>query len=391
MVVDLELDVHGRGGVLRFEYAAEPRDEIKELRRELSWLAPPYRRWRFRRDDHSPRLRRAPPWVWLITPAARSAIVAGPDADLADDRDRSQRLDRRVLVGRALFGDSGYIVSFLSFGVAMALVAAYRRFVQKRPVFGAGAYAFPERGVGVEQQRERLQKLGIDPNALSPDPRKLERSRLEAALQELHRAGLLDDEELAAKRAALDERSTKLGDACVSAWLGAACRIIDEIGCIIVGLIVGALGRLFHPRLRNADLADHRRRHRGVTSGRPAHRRHPRLRSRRCDRGPAPVALVAGTTRALARRRPGPTDSDVRAGNVRTAVSPQVVLPPDVGLRGQRAFVGAVDHASARLASPLRARLAEPRRDRNDHTAYVAGDHLELVSLRDGARRCARR
>ena len=61
-------------------------------------------------------------------------------------------------------------------------------------------------GVGVEQQRERLQKLGIDPNALRPDPRKLERARLEAALQELHRAGLLDDEELAAKRAALDER-----------------------------------------------------------------------------------------------------------------------------------------------------------------------------------------
>ena len=111
-----------------------------------------------------------------------------------------------AVVGRALFGDNGYVVSFLSFGVAMALVAAYRRFVQKRPIFGAGAYAFPERGVGVEQQRERLQKLGIDPNALRPDPRKLERARLEATLQELHRAGLLDDEELAAKRAALDER-----------------------------------------------------------------------------------------------------------------------------------------------------------------------------------------
>jgi uncharacterized membrane protein YeaQ/YmgE (transglycosylase-associated protein family) len=111
-----------------------------------------------------------------------------------------------AVVGRALFGDSGYAVSFLSFGVAIALVAGYRRFVQKRPIVGAGAYAFPERGLGVEQQRERLQKLGIDPSALRPDPRKLERARLEAALQELHRAGLLDDEELAAKRAALDKR-----------------------------------------------------------------------------------------------------------------------------------------------------------------------------------------
>lgn len=111
-----------------------------------------------------------------------------------------------AVVGRALFGESGYAISFLSFGVAIALVAAYRRVVQKRPVFGAGAYAFPERGLGVEQQRERLQRLGIDPNALRPDPKQLERARLEAMLQELHRAGLLDDEELAAKRAALDER-----------------------------------------------------------------------------------------------------------------------------------------------------------------------------------------
>jgi uncharacterized membrane protein YeaQ/YmgE (transglycosylase-associated protein family) len=111
-----------------------------------------------------------------------------------------------AVIGRALFGESGYAISFLSFGVAMGLVAAYRRFVQKRPVFGAGAYAFPERGLGVEQQRERLQRLGIDPSTLSPDPRKLERARLEAMLKELHRAGLLDDDELAEKRAALDER-----------------------------------------------------------------------------------------------------------------------------------------------------------------------------------------
>ena len=34
----------------------------------------------------------------------------------------------------------------------------------------------------------------------------LERARLEAMLQELHRAGLLDDAELQAKRAALDQR-----------------------------------------------------------------------------------------------------------------------------------------------------------------------------------------
>jgi uncharacterized membrane protein YeaQ/YmgE (transglycosylase-associated protein family) len=109
-------------------------------------------------------------------------------------------------IGNAISHNNGYLISFLSFGIAIALVAAYRRFVQKRPIWGPGALAFPERGLGVDQQRERLQKLGIDPNALRADPAQLEHTRLEAMLQELHRAGLLSDEELAAKRAALDER-----------------------------------------------------------------------------------------------------------------------------------------------------------------------------------------
>jgi uncharacterized membrane protein YeaQ/YmgE (transglycosylase-associated protein family) len=109
-------------------------------------------------------------------------------------------------IGNAISHNNGYLISFLSFGIAIALVAAYRRFVQKRPIWGPGALAFPERGLGVDEQRERLQKLGIDPNALRPDPAQLERARLEAMLQELHRAGLLSDEELAAKRATLDER-----------------------------------------------------------------------------------------------------------------------------------------------------------------------------------------
>jgi uncharacterized membrane protein YeaQ/YmgE (transglycosylase-associated protein family) len=111
-----------------------------------------------------------------------------------------------AVVGRAISNDNGYVISFTSFGVAIALVAAYRRFVQHRPIFGPGAAAFPKRGIGVEQQRERLQKLGVDPDRLTPDPKQLEQARLEAMLQELHRAGLLDDAELQAKRAALENR-----------------------------------------------------------------------------------------------------------------------------------------------------------------------------------------
>ena len=111
-----------------------------------------------------------------------------------------------AVAGKELSDGNGYVVSFTSFGVAVALVAAYRRYVQKRPVFGPGARAFPERGIGVEQQRERLQKLGVDPDALAPDPKHFERARLDAMLVELHRAGVLDDDELVAKRAALDAR-----------------------------------------------------------------------------------------------------------------------------------------------------------------------------------------
>jgi len=108
-----------------------------------------------------------------------------------------------AVVGKAISHDNGFVISFLSFGIAMSLVAAYRRFVQRRPIFGPGALAFPERGLGVEQTRERLQKLGLDPNALRPDPAKLEQARLEAMLKELHSAGVLTDEELADKLAGL--------------------------------------------------------------------------------------------------------------------------------------------------------------------------------------------
>ena len=108
-----------------------------------------------------------------------------------------------AVVGQSISNDNGVVISFLSFGFAMALVAAYRRFVQRRPIFGPGALAFPERGLGVEQTRERLQKLGLDPNALRPDPSRLEQARFEVMLKELHRAGVLTDEELADKLAGL--------------------------------------------------------------------------------------------------------------------------------------------------------------------------------------------
>jgi uncharacterized membrane protein YeaQ/YmgE (transglycosylase-associated protein family) len=53
-----------------------------------------------------------------------------------------------------------------SFFVAVGLVIAYRYFIQKRPIWGPGAYRFPKRGVGVENQRERLKRAGIDPDQI---------------------------------------------------------------------------------------------------------------------------------------------------------------------------------------------------------------------------------
>ena len=126
---------------------------------------------------------------------------AGPDAGLADARDRPDGSIVGAVVGDAISNGNGYVVSFLSFGIAIALVASLPPVRPAAADLGPGALTFPERGLGVEQQRERLQKLGIDPNALRPDPKHLERARLEAMLQELHRAGVLSDEELAEKRA----------------------------------------------------------------------------------------------------------------------------------------------------------------------------------------------
>ncbi len=54
----------------------------------------------------------------------------------------------------------------LEVGVAIALVAAYRRFVQKRPLWGPEAYRFPTRGIGVARMRAQFRRRGVDPDRL---------------------------------------------------------------------------------------------------------------------------------------------------------------------------------------------------------------------------------
>jgi uncharacterized membrane protein YeaQ/YmgE (transglycosylase-associated protein family) len=131
--------------------------------------------------------------LWLTTAIGLAGSIAG------------------AVVARAL-GGGGYAVSFTSLGLAIGLVVAYRRLVQHRPVFGPGALEFPKTGLGVDQYRERLQKVGIDPDRLNPAAqldaaaRPGEQARHRAMLEELHRAGILSDDELQEKLQVLRER-----------------------------------------------------------------------------------------------------------------------------------------------------------------------------------------
>lgn len=128
----------------------------------------------------------------------------------------------------AWMGIAGFLAS-------IALVLAYRRFVQRRPIWGPDAYRFPERGFGVPQYRERLERAGIDPDSigspfspqgmLHPQAQPQEQPEAQPArvphesddptenpahylglLEELHDSGVLDDSEYEAARTRLLER-----------------------------------------------------------------------------------------------------------------------------------------------------------------------------------------
>jgi hypothetical protein len=125
----------------------------------------------------------------------------------------------------AWMGISGFIC-------AIALVIAYRRFVQKRALWGPEAYRFPQKGFGVDEYRERLSRAGIDPDAIgqqiaaqmapragpaaaaasarapgtgSDDPTENPAHYL-GLLEELHDSGVLADDEYTTARTRLLER-----------------------------------------------------------------------------------------------------------------------------------------------------------------------------------------
>jgi uncharacterized membrane protein YeaQ/YmgE (transglycosylase-associated protein family) len=151
-----------------------------------------------------------PPWLTIAIGLAGSAIGYG-------------------IVYAAVGKDSSWS-ALASFFAAVGLVVIYRRFVQRRPLWGRDAYRFPERGFGVEQYRERLKRAGIDPDSIGLEPfgafQQVTQARHPAAaaaragdagaptenpahylglLEELHDSGVLDDDEYTASRTRLLE------------------------------------------------------------------------------------------------------------------------------------------------------------------------------------------
>jgi uncharacterized membrane protein YeaQ/YmgE (transglycosylase-associated protein family) len=129
--------------------------------------------------------------------------------------------------------DSGWM-GIAGFFASIALVLLYRRFVQRRAIWGPEAYRFPQRGLGVQQYRERLERAGIDPDTIGspfipPSPAAAQPAAATAPaasggtgadtgdavqnpahylglLEELHDTGVLEDAEYESAKRRLLER-----------------------------------------------------------------------------------------------------------------------------------------------------------------------------------------
>jgi len=119
-------------------------------------------------------------------------------------------------IAAAFFGANGtfessnhaFVTLLLEVAAATVILAAYRRLVQDRPLSGPGARHFPSRGIGIRQMRERLHRLGVDPDRLTdpgapkgalpaaPDAVSPDRAAEELArLREARESGAISEEE----------------------------------------------------------------------------------------------------------------------------------------------------------------------------------------------------
>src|SRR3989440_1109220 len=109
-------------------------------------------------------------------------------------------------IALAIWGRGTQAVGVFSFLGAIAVVIAYRRFVQGRPLTGPEAMKFPERGIGIDRFQDRRRKLedlmrqaqgSRDASDTDSNLRKL---------SDLHDAGILTDEEFEAKKGQVQGR-----------------------------------------------------------------------------------------------------------------------------------------------------------------------------------------
>ena len=106
-----------------------------------------------------------------------------------------------------IWGRGTQAIGILSFLGAVLLVVAYRRFVQKRPLTGPDALKFPDKGIGIDRFTERRQKMEeLMRQAQHTQAANDAESNL-SKLSDLHKAGILTDEEFEAKRAEVLSRT----------------------------------------------------------------------------------------------------------------------------------------------------------------------------------------
>ena len=106
-----------------------------------------------------------------------------------------------------IWGRGTQAIGLLSFLGAVLLVVAYRRFVQKRPLTGPDALKFPDKGIGIDRFNERRQKMeDLMRQAQHTQAANDAESNL-SKLSDLHKAGILTDEEFEAKRAQVLSRT----------------------------------------------------------------------------------------------------------------------------------------------------------------------------------------
>jgi uncharacterized membrane protein YeaQ/YmgE (transglycosylase-associated protein family) len=107
----------------------------------------------------------------------------------------------------AIWGKGTQGIGILAFLGSVLLVVAYRRFVQKRPVYGPDAYKFPDRGIGIERYQQRRQRMEDMLRQAQAEQAQQAEASAESNLQklrDLHDAGILTDDEFEEKKAQVE-------------------------------------------------------------------------------------------------------------------------------------------------------------------------------------------